>query len=293
MPCSPNANSSTRASPCRIGVCSWSLRPESAEELAGLIPGLGVVGVQLALGPLVDRPQSWRGVQSQLAAVGAPLLSGMFAPLGEDYSTLESIARTGGVRPDATWEANLTRAGACARAADELGVRLVTFHAGFLPHEHTDPERRKMIDRLQQLAGVFARCGCSVAFETGQETAATLAEVMRELNDPRIGVNFDPANMILYGMGDPVEALARLAPWVLQVHAKDACASPEKGDWGREVPIGEGEVDWRRFLAAVAALPRSVDLVIEREAGAARSGDVARGVACLRQVLANQSQRPG
>ena len=111
--------------------------------------------------------------------------------------------------------------------------------------------------------------------------ADTLAECLAELGRPSIGVNFDPANMILYGAGDPVTAIRHLAPWVRQVHVKDARPSAMPGEWGSEVPAGEGAVDWNAFFAAVRALPRPVDLVIEREAGDRREQDVRLAVALL------------
>ncbi len=98
--------------------------------------------------------------------------------------------------------------------------------------------------------------------------------MLDRLDKRNVGVNFDPANMILYGKGEPVAALKRLARFVLQVHVKDARASSKKGRWGSEVVAGTGEVDWKAFLAAVRALPQSVDLVIEREAGDSRLEDI-------------------
>jgi sugar phosphate isomerase/epimerase len=99
-----------------------------------------------------------------------------------------------------------------------------------------------------------------------------------------VGVNFDPANMILYGMGDPVAAIRTLAPHVVQVHVKDAVPTAVPGTWGREVVSGTGAVDWTAFLAAVRALPRVVDLVIEREAGPTREADIQSAVALLRAL---------
>src|SRR5207244_3794505 len=105
------------------------------------------------------------------------ILSGMMAMKGEDYSTLESIRRTGGVRPDEHWPENLAAAAANARIASALGMRLVTFHAGFLPDDRADPTRRAMLDRLRAIADAFAQRDIAVALETGQETAGTLAAV--------------------------------------------------------------------------------------------------------------------
>ena len=87
---------------------------------------------------------------------------------------------------------------------------------------------------LTRLEGIdsFTDAGLRIAFETGQETAATLLEALDELARPEVGVNFDPANMILYGMGDPVAAARALASKIAQVHIKDAIPAPRPGDWG-------------------------------------------------------------
>lgn len=268
MPATPVGTSN------RLGVCSWSLRPENSRDLVKKVGLTGMRGVQLALTPLVERPAEFADSADLLRADGIAILSGMLETVGEDYSTIARIAETGGVRPDATWPATRSRAAAVARLAGDLGLPLVTFHAGFLPHDRRDPEREKMLVRLREVIDRFAERGVAVAFETGQEPADTLADCLAELDRPSVGVNFDPANMILYGAGDPVEAIRRLAPWVRQVHVKDALPAATPGTWGSEVPAGEGAVDWTAFLAAVRGLPRPVDLVIEREAGDRREQDV-------------------
>ena len=257
-----------------LAVCSWSLRPESPAALADALERCGVRAAQLALVPCVEEPAVWGDAVAQLRARGIAVVSGMLATVGEDYSTLESIARTGGVRPAQTWERNRERARAAAAAAQAAGLPLVTFHAGFLPHDRRDPERAGMVARLREVADIFAAAGVRVAFETGQEGAQTLVEAMADLAHPNIGVNFDPANMILYGMGDPVASLRTLAPHVWQVHLKDAVPTAVPGTWGREVVAGTGAVDWPAFFEAVRALPRPVDLVIEREAGPTREADI-------------------
>ena len=258
-----------------IGVCSWSLRSRGPDHLSEMLDGLGLRAVQLALVPLVEEPGLWAGAVETLSAAGIHVASGMLAMAGEDYSTLETIRRTGGVRPDGDWPANRRRAADVARVAGEAGLGLVTFHAGFLPEAHDDPLRRAMIERLRVVADAFAEHGVDVALETGQETAETLAGVLAEIERPAVGVNFDPANMILYGMGDPVQALDRLAPVVNQIHVKDALPTDTPGTWGTEVVAGCGAVDWGAFFGVAASISPAVPFVIEREAGAARLGDIA------------------
>lgn len=273
----------------RIGVCSWSLRPDSAADLIGKLQAVGADCCQLHLDPL--RTGAWPLEHSidELRDAGIEIRSGMMSMKGEDYSTLESIRRTGGVRPDATWSDNLAAARGNAAIARKLDLRLVSFHAGFLPHDRKDRERATMLERLRALVDVFADQGVAVAFETGQESAATLNEVLLDLERPRAGVNFDPANLVLYGQveaADPIAALEALAPRVLQAHVKDARPPAKPGRWGEEVPVGSGVVDWTRFFATLSAAHNHCDLMVEREAGEERVHDIRVALARIERELA-------
>jgi sugar phosphate isomerase/epimerase len=221
---------------------------------------------------------------SALAAIGVRIASGMMAMAGEDYITPASIRRTGGVVPDETWRANLAAARENAILAGDLGLDLVTFHAGFIPEGSEDPRRRVLLDRLRELASVFESRSVRIGLETGQERAPDLLRLLGELDCPSVGVNFDPGNMILYGMGDPVTALGELAPHVLQVHVKDALPPRTRGEWGTEVPVGEGAVDWAAFFAVLGQVPGAVDLMVEREAAEPHRGDIARAIRFLRHI---------
>ncbi len=258
----------------RLAVCSWSLQPTSPEDLISKLQPTGVTRVQLALDPLRDDPAGWRRTPELLRQAGIGLASGMFGCVGEDYTSMETIRRTGGIAPDATWEQNWKNIQATATLASQLGLKLVTFHAGFLPHEPADPDFAKLKQRLIQTADIFQAQGLTLGLETGQETAAVLAEFLRQLNKPNTGVNFDPANMILYDKGDPIEALRQLSPWLRQVHIKDARRTKVPGDWGEEVAAGTGEVNWKQFFTTLDELGFQGDLCIEREAGNQRVADI-------------------
>ena len=260
--------------PQRIAVCSWSLQAATPQELAGKLQKTGVYRVQLALDPLRDEPAVWGGTEAILKQAGIQIISGMFGCVGEDYSTLDTIRETGGIAPDETWDRNLENIRATVEIATALGLKLVTFHAGFVPHDPADPDFAKMVGRLKTVAEIFAAADISVGLETGQETAAGLATLLGELRQSNVVVNFDPANMLLYGKGDPIEAVRVLAPWIRQVHVKDANASAVPGTWGEEVAVGDGQVDWHAFFATLAEIHFTGDIVIEREAGDQRVADI-------------------
>ncbi len=259
----------------RLAVCSWSLQPRSAGDLCEKLVATGLRRVSIALDPLRENPGgAWSDFSACAARHGVTCVSGMMTALGEDYSTLESIRRTGGVVPDQHWEGNWRNFQANAELAVRLGLRFVMFHAGFLPHEESDPDFAKLLDRLGRIADLFAGRGITLGLETGQETADTLATFLHKLNRPNVGINFDPANMILYDKGDPIAALRTLGPWLRQCHLKDAVRTRVPGTWGEEVVLGTGEVDWRAFFGVLRDLNFTRDLCIEREAGNQRVADI-------------------
>jgi len=258
----------------RLGVCSWSLQPATPQELVDKLLATGMRRVQLALDPLRKAPDVWGQTAALFQQNGISIMSGMFGCVAEDYATLETIRATGGIAPDATWDQNWKNIQATAALAEDLGLRLVTFHAGFLPHEQSDPNFAKLAARLAQVADLFHGQNIVLGLETGQETAPVLLQLLKKLNRLNLGVNFDPANMILYGKGNPIEAMRVLGPWIRQVHIKDARATKVPGTWGEEVAVGSGQVDWRTFFATLEELNFTGDFVIEREAGAQRVVDI-------------------
>ena len=270
----------------RLAVCSWSVQPSSPQELAARLEDIGIHRVQLALDPLRESPKVWDATEACFREKGISVVSGMFGCVGEDYSTLQSIRDTGGLAPDSTWEQNRRNIRATVPIARRLGLKLLAFHAGFLPHDESDPNFGKMLGRLSEVADVFADAGMNLGLETGQETAPVLLEVLQKLNKKNVGVNFDPANMILYDKGNPIEALRVLGGWVRQVHIKDAVRTKVPGTWGEEVPVGTGQVDWRAFIDTLNAHNSTCDLVIEREAGQQRVADIRFARQTLERVAA-------
>lgn len=258
----------------RLAVCSWSLQPNTPDELIAKLKEIGIPRVQLALDPIREKPHVWDSVAEKLRANGFSIVSGMIGFVGEDYTTMETIHATGGVAPDETWDENWENVPKAADIASRLGLNLVTFHAGFLPPDDREPAYTKMHHRLDLIADVFAAKNIDVAFETGQETAGVLLDFLKKLGRTNVGVNFDPANMILYDKGNPIEALRDLGAWLKQVHIKDGTRTKVPGTWGEEVVVGTGEVPWSEFVAALKRLNFTGYYCIEREAGNSRVEDI-------------------
>jgi sugar phosphate isomerase/epimerase len=248
-----------------IGICSWSLH----NNLADVVQTLKQTGLtHLHLG--IDTVNTFREAIEENNWTSTSMMIGFPQ---EDYSTLESIRETGGIMPDECWETNRALALEAIRVTGELGVDFLSLHAGFI--DHNDAEGyRKFSTRMRELADAAQEENIMLLLETGQETAEDLRSCLKDLNHPALGVNFDPANMILYGKGDPIEAVHILAPWIKHVHIKDAVKSPVQGEWGKEVPWGDGEVDCDKFIQALEDIGYGGALAIEREEGDTRVEDI-------------------
>jgi sugar phosphate isomerase/epimerase len=269
----------------RLAVCSWSLQPATPADLVLKTQATGLRRVQLALDPLREAPAEWGLTAKVFRQHSLTIVSGMFGCVGEDYSSLETIRRTGGLAPDETWEQNLKNVEATALLAWQLGLGFVSFHAGFLPHDPSEAAYGKMVQRLATVADIFALHQIGLGLETGQETAPQLLRLLETLGRPLLGVNFDPANMILYDKGNPVEALRTLGPWIRQVHIKDATRTKTPGTWGEEVAVGTGEVDWPAFFSTLEEVHFRGNLVIEREAGTQRVEDICTARELIEKTL--------
>ena len=272
----------------RIGVCSWSYQ-RPLREVADEMAKIGVKGIDLALTPFVA-PDGRHGVEEgeeALAFAKAQFASGawrLFATMisfpQEDYSTLETIRKTGGVVPDDCWPRNREIAAAAAELSGSLGAPYMLFHAGFLD-ESNPAAYAAYVERVSFVRDACAKAGVQLILESGQETAEDLARFLRDV--PGLYVNFDPANMILYGKGRPMEALETLVPWIRKIHVKDADATAVPGTWGTERPWGEGQVGGAAFIDALNGLGFTGNMTIEREGGDDRVGDIARAAARLRE----------
>lgn len=275
--------------PLALGVCSWSLQVTSVAELRRLMGGLGVDVVQIACGdPHHANWDEGDGMPEAARASGLVMTAAMLGFPGEDYTTPQTIKASGGFGNPVGREERLELLRWGVERTVALGLTDLTLHAGFLPEEG-EPERSALLDTLGKAGQIAAEKGVTLAFETGQETADLLRITLDELKSPNLKVNFDPANMLLYDMGDPIRAVDILGHDIRSVHLKDAIRPTSPGKWGKEVRLGQGEVDIPRFIKALKSVGYSGPLVVEREVGdqAERLADVAHGLAYLRECLAS------
>jgi sugar phosphate isomerase/epimerase len=270
----------------RVGVCSWSFR-KPLNVVADEMDKMNVKGIHLALGPFIhpdgrhgeaEGDLAWKAVKSRVASGEWKVMSTMVGTVGEDYTTLETIKKTGGIVPDEHWEANKEIISRGAALTKELGVKYMSLHAGFLD-ESDETAFNKYVERVSWMRDEAKKYSVEIILESGQETAQDLAKFMKAV--PGIYINFDPANMILYAKGNPIEALEILMPWIRQVHVKDAVVTKAPGTWGTETPWGDGEVGGKKFIETLEKLGYKGNYVIEREGGTNRVSDIAGAVSCI------------
>jgi sugar phosphate isomerase/epimerase len=175
-----------------------------------------------------------------------------------------------------------------ADVAAAIGIDSVACHIGFVSHETGEALYREMIDVTRLVCDHCALHGQAFTLETGQEPAKVLLRFIEDVDRPNLKINFDPANMILYGTGDPIDALEVVSKYVISVHCKDADWPPLDNPTalGAERSLGHGSVDFPRFISKLKELGYRGILSVEREEpdAAKRDRDIRDAVALLKRL---------
>lgn len=280
--------------PLTISLCSWSLQLDNYDALKQEIHRFGIDGVHLHVGSFITMSEADR--EKALAPFRASkdliITATMVGYFGENYTTLATIKETGGLIPDALYPERHKRLIEAAKITKSLGVSVLTTHAGFIPSKKENAAHfDAMVARFRDIADELATLGITLGFETGQETADDLATFLSALQRDNIGANFDPANMVLYGKGNPVDSVIRLAPFLKHMHVKDAKKFlPEPTDptaWrGLEVAVGDGDAKVSQVIEAAVRCGYRGAVAIEREVGATRGKDIAKAISELKTTFA-------
>jgi L-ribulose-5-phosphate 3-epimerase len=268
-----------------IGVMFWAGDPAATlRELKSLGVRCGQIGIPGEM-PLDGAAARWK---SALAAENFTAVTAFCSYVGESYADIPTVERTVGVIPLSTRALREARTLAVSDFARDIGVGSIGAHVGFVPEDTKHPDYNAVRDLVRRICDHAAKNRQTFAMETGQEPAANLLRFLQDVDRPNVGINFDPANMILYGTGDPIEALEILAGKILSVHCKD-------GDWppkgspdalGTEKPLGQGSVGMERFLDKLRKIGYKGPLCIERETPdrEERLRDIAMGVKLLEKL---------
>ena len=211
-------------------------------------------------------PQQAEAFLTKLKELGITISAVFGGFEGESYADIPTVARTIGLVPPETRAERTQEMKEIADFAHQLGVGVVALHVGFVPHDAADPLYSQVVAVTQEICDHCAPNSQRLHLETGQESADALLQFIGDVKRDNLFVNFDPANMILYGSGEPIEALGKVGRYVRSVHCKDAkwAANPGK-EWGAEVPLGEGDVGMENFLRKLKEIGFDGPLTIERE----------------------------
>lgn len=232
-----------------------------------VIRQIGVPTIQLHAPHQGSRgPEVVARLRDQLAEFGVELTAVFGGFEGESYADIPTVERTIGLVPPATRQARLREMFEIADFTQQMGCDTVALHIGVVPHDRQDPSRAGIVEVTQQLCRYCQDRGQYLHLETGQETAEDLIAFIEDVGFDNLKINFDPANMILYGTGEPLQALRQVAPYVRSVHCKDGKWSDQPGvTWGQEVPLGQGDVNIRAYLETLRDIGYTGPLTIERE----------------------------
>lgn len=260
------------------------VQPEVAHEL-------GVPTIQLHSPHKATRtPERARRFLEQLSAHGLRVTAVFGGFEGESYVDIPTVTRTVGLVPPATRAERTKEMKKIADFARLLGVDVVALHLGFVPHDTSDPLYREVVAVTREVCDYCLGQRQALHLETGQEAAPTLVRFIEDVQRDNLFVNFDPANMILYGSDEPIEALEIVGRWVKSVHCKDGTWAARPGqEWGVEVLLGEGAVGIERYLRTLDKIGYRGPLTIEREIPndpQRQKAETAQALDLLRQLIA-------
>lgn len=183
---------------------------------------------------------------------------------GEDYSSIERIAETGGLVPDDAYAARLQMLRDAAVFTATIDAPFIAIHAATIPNNSTSPLYNKLIERTREAADIVRHTGLRLLLETGREPVETLTRFIDDTGAGNIAVSFDPANLIIYGTDDPVRAVGKLKGRIECVHLKDAQRSADPGStFGPRAALGHGDTDIPRILSKLRIAGYAGPLLLE------------------------------
>jgi len=217
------------------------------------------------------------GIEATSIVVGGP---------GKEVWDFYGGPMTIGLVPRETRAARIAQIKKASDFAKECAVPAVQTHCGFIPENPNEELYKETVAAMRDVAGYCRKNGQNFRYETGQETPITLVRAMQDVGLDNQGVNFDLANLILYGKANPVDAIEIIGPYVQGIHAKDGLWPTNPKELGEEVEIGKGKVDFPRIIARLKEMKYPGAVTIEREiSGPQQMEDVRREKAYLERLI--------
>jgi L-ribulose-5-phosphate 3-epimerase len=253
----------------KVGICAWNLKQQLLESI--LTAGeLGADCVQLMA---AGGHFPWPPDRHTLARVTA----------AAEEAGVEIASFAGGfgnIAQDGTLEERLEWATSVLALAGDMGVGIVTSHVGTIADNLDSPAGAVMLSQLERLGAEAERRAIKMGIETGPESPQTMAAALERLSIPALGVNYDPANLLMAGL-DWLGGINVLGRWIVHVHAKDARLRADGKP--QQTPFGHGNVDVRAFISELRHVGFDGYVTLERESGEERLRDMRIGLAVLRR----------
>ncbi|MDR2115074.1 MAG: sugar phosphate isomerase/epimerase [Planctomycetaceae bacterium] len=253
---------------------------------------LGVSVIQLKVPVAANRTEeNVKKIRNTLEKHNVRLVCVVSGFAGESYKTIPIVKETVGLAPEKTRKTRFEEFKEVSDFAKRLGTASVQFHLGVVPHDTASKEYKDVVQITRDACDYVFENGQSLNLETGQETGSALLQFIRDVNRLNLHVNFDPANMILYGCGEPIEALRLVGHFVRSTHCKDARWAKQPGkEWGEEVLFGTGDVNAPLFLKTLHDFGYDGPLIIEREnreSPEQQYNDILKTIEYLKQLRKN------
>jgi L-ribulose-5-phosphate 3-epimerase len=274
-----------------IGLMFWA--KENARETLAEVKQFGLRAGQLGFPGELSLDGAAEKWDAALTAERFTAITAVCSYVGEDYQDIPTVERTVGLVPENTRAERIARTKAVSDVARQLAIDSVACHIGFVSHDFGSASYTAIRDVVRDICDHCGKNGQSFTLETGQEPAKVLLHFIEDVKRPNLKINFDPANMILYGTGNPIEALGVLGKHVISVHCKDGSWPPVDNPkaLGIEKPLGEGDVDFPAFLSKLKELGYRGLLNIEREEQdqTKRAADIRKAIALLKKLKASSA----
>ena len=251
--------------PLEVGLMFWG--DHEPLKMIRAVKSLGLRNGHLGFTGAVDLSNLAEVYKKALADEDFTVTAVFAAYDGESYADIPTVLNPVGFTPPATREAREKRTYEVVDMTAAIGVPIFACHIGFVPEDHTDPTYAPVRDMVRRICDYCAAKGITFALETGQEPAETLLHFLEDVDRANLKLNFDPANLILYGTSEPISALKLVGKHVVSVHCKDG-NWPDKtkaGSLGTEMPLGEGSVGMGNFINTLKEIGYTGALTIERE----------------------------
>ncbi|MGD2111468.1 MAG: sugar phosphate isomerase/epimerase family protein [Phycisphaerae bacterium] len=253
----------------RVGICSWCLDRDSvvnAIERARRELGVGLIQLGFFTAESIERADA-DAIRGAADANEVSVVGTFVGFDGEDYSSIERIAETGGYTPDECYAGRLALTRRAAELTATLGCHCLAVHPATIPPDLSSTPYRMLVGRVREVADVVAEYDVRLLLETGREPIDTLLALIGQVGCGNIGVNFDAGNFVVYGTDDPVSAARKAGRLIEIVHLKDALRSTRPGvDYGQPAALGVGDAQLPRVLSKLARMGFAGPILLETRA---------------------------